>query len=177
MAVGGEGVVVLGPHPGHVLGLLGELGPESLGIGPERVEGTLEAEEGVDLLAQQQRGFDLVAQAGHLGLEPVHTFAGVAQPGLGRRLGLDDPLDLLFGHRELAAEPLETGNLALDFFAAFPKGVEFSRSLQDRGERPQVVRGGFGAGDKRLQRGGNISARSNRRRPPSRPRGGDLSGN
>ena len=78
---------------------------------------------------------------------------------------------------ELTAEPLETGNLALDFFAAFPKGVEFSRSLQDRGERPQVVRGGFGAGDQAPPAPRQHFSRSNRRRPPSRPRGGDLSGN
>ena len=123
----------------------------------EGVQRALKAEEGIHLLAQQQRGFHLVAQAGHLTLEPVHALAGMAEPGLGGRLGLDDPLDLLFGPGHLAAEPLETGNLPLDFLAAFPKGVEFSGSLQDRGERPQVVGGGFGAGDQRLQRGGNIS--------------------
>ena len=45
MPVGGQGVVVLGPHPGDVLGLLGELGPEGLRVGPERGQRTLKAEE------------------------------------------------------------------------------------------------------------------------------------
>ena len=77
--------------------------------------------------------------------------------GLGAGLGLDDPLDLLFGGTAgcRAARDRQPG---FDFFAAFPKGIEFSGSLQDRGQRPQVVRGGFGAGDKSFQRCGNISA-------------------
>jgi hypothetical protein len=93
-----------------------------------------------------------------LGLEPLHAFIGVAQPDFGRGLRLDDPFDLLLRHAELASQLFQPGHLALDFFAPFPKGIEFSRTLQDRSERPQIVRGGFGAGDKRLQRGGNISS-------------------
>ena len=59
--------------------------------------------------------------------------------------------------RKLATQPLQPGHLALDLDAAFPQGIELSRSLQDWGERPEVVRGGFGAGDQRLERGGDIS--------------------
>jgi hypothetical protein len=45
MTVSREGIVVLGPHPGHVLGLLGQLGAESLGVAPERVQRPLKAQE------------------------------------------------------------------------------------------------------------------------------------
>ena len=58
---------------------------------------------------------------------------------------------------ELGAEPLESRNLPLDFLAAFPKVVQFSRPLQDWSERPQFVRGGFGAGDQRFERCGDVS--------------------
>src|SRR5215218_2188545 len=82
----------------------------------------------------------------------------MAEPNLGSGLGLDDALYLLLSHAELSGELLESGNLLLDCFAAFPEFVELCRSLQDWGERPQVVRGGFGADDQRLERGGDISA-------------------
>ena len=53
VAVGGEGVVVLGPHAGHVLDLFGELGPEGVRVGPQRGQRSLQAEEGLDLVPQQ----------------------------------------------------------------------------------------------------------------------------
>ena len=139
-----------------------ELDAESVGIGPERCQRALQAEERFDLLAQQKCRLDLVAQAAHLGLEPLHILTGVGDPSLRRRLRLDHPLDLFLGHRHLRAQPLEATHLPFDFHATFPKGIELLSSLQDRGERSEIIRGGFGAGDKRLQRHGEMgSARIN----------------
>ena len=52
MTVCGEGIVVLGPHPGDVLRRFTELDAKGVGIGAERCQRALKAEERLDLLGR-----------------------------------------------------------------------------------------------------------------------------
>jgi hypothetical protein len=158
VAVCSEGIVVLGPHPGDVLRRLTELGTKGLGIGAERCQRALKAEERLDLLAKQESGLDFFAQRAHLALEPLEAFPGMGQSRLCRGLGLDDPLYLLFGHGELGAESLQSRHLPFDVGAALTQPVQLGYPIQDWGERPELVGGAFGAGDQGFKRRGDVSA-------------------
>ena len=126
--MGAERVVVLRPDPADPFGHLHDLGAEAVRVAPESGDGTLEAQELVDLLPKQERHVHLVA------LDPLHVLGGVGRLGLSALLGLGYPLGPLLGCGQLGAEPLEPFQLAFDRHTALSQGVQLGRTLHDGGE-------------------------------------------
>ena len=147
VAVGGKGVVVLGPHPGDVLGQLAELRADLVGVAPGGVERALEAEELLGVIAQRDRGLDLPAQLAHADLDLIELLAALTH-ALQLALGLAHPRLMLF----------HPGHLALRRFAPLAQDVDLRRAIQHSAHGAELLEGGLGPGDQRLQGDGDVRA-------------------
>ena len=145
--MGAQRVVVLGAHPGDLLGQLVELRANLVGVAPGGVERTLEAQELLGVIAQRDRGLDLRAQLTHADLDLIELLAALGD-ALELALGLAHPRHHLF----------HPGHLALRRLAPLAQDVDLWRAIQHPAHGAELLQGGLGPGDQRLQGDGDVGA-------------------
>ena len=128
------------PHPANVLHQLAELPAKTVGLLAKLRHRTLVAEEVLELVVELEGGVGLLAEGTHL---------------LAKAL---NPIGLLLGGVEAGGELFEPRELLFGGYASFPEGVHLGRAVEQRGERSELRRGGFGADHQRIKRGGCVGA-------------------
>ena len=119
--MGRQRVVMLGPDPPDAFRHLGDLGPQRLGLTPDRGHRAFQTQHPLHIVAKLQRAFHFAVQIPHSCLHPVDLFAGRAQP-----------LRLTLRLRQPLAQGLQSFHLLLDRHAALAQGVQLGRALHDR---------------------------------------------